>query len=108
RALLGLDPLRASLDRADFAHRGEELSRLVVAASWRLFRRRRRRPRWLRFRLGELQPLEGIVERLGLLQMSRFCTSRAFFSMNSRRGSTASPMSRLKISSDSTPSSTRT
>lgn len=42
------------------------------------------------------------------VQMSRFWTSSAFFSMNSRRGSTASPMSNAKMSSDSTASSTRT
>src|SRR5215472_13478107 len=37
--------------------------------------------------------------------MSRFTTSRAFFSMNSRRGSTASPIRMVKISSAPTASS---
>jgi len=41
-------------------------------------------------------------------QMSRFWTSRAFFSMKSRRGSTWSPISTVKISSVSTASSMRT
>src|ERR1700722_19302174 len=41
-------------------------------------------------------------------QMSRFDTCSAFFSMNSRRGSTASPISVVKISSAATASSMRT
>src|SRR5262249_16922823 len=100
---------RSLLHRPYLAHGGEELRALVTLGCRRSLRTRRK-GRWRRWngRLGELEPLKGIVERLPLLQMSRFWTSRAFFSMNSGRAPPASPIRRLKISSDSTASSTLT
>src|SRR5262249_50104456 len=71
--LLRLDPAGALRERAHLPHRGEELRGLVVlgrgVAPWRRVRLRGSRGLGS---LRELQPLERIVERLLLLQMSRF------------------------------------
>ena len=61
--------------------------------------------RWERFGEGGTPSERGFLPLQGLPQISKFSAKRALFSMNWRRGSTLSPMSRENISSQAMASS---